>query len=238
MSAENKNEWIHCNSCGRSTEHLLVHGHRNQEFVEEVKDDYGRTFTTIDGFHDWQLLECQGCKTVCLRSREYFSEWCDPWDSDPYKKEFFPPRTIGSRPKPEWFEMFASLEDLQGHFILTSYAQIYELIQAEHHLAALLTARALLETVAIENGSGDKRSFEEKLTELKNKEFISGKQIIFINQAIYDAGSAAMHRSYNPSKEAVRYVLDVIEKLLHTIYIEPIIENHLSQAKPKKKRAN
>ena len=147
---------------------------------------------------------------------------------------FFPKRNRGARVKPHWFKLFSGLDNLHGHFILISYKQVYKLIEAEQYLPAMLTSRALLETIAIENGVGDKRTFKEKLEGLRDKEFILSKQIEFLEKAIYDSGSAVMHRSYNPSAMAVTYVLDAIEHLIYSIYIEPIADKKLQEEKPKK----
>lgn len=237
MTTSNNEESLHCNECGHSTAHKMVHKHKNKEFIDKIKDGLGGT-TSIDGFHDWEMFECQGCKTVFLRCREYFSEWWTTGapDEDPCKYTFFPNRNTGARIKPHWFDTFSNLDSLQGHFILISYKQIYKLIEEEQYLAALLTSRALLETIAIENGDGDLRTFEQKLQSLKDKGFIRDKQVAHFNRVIYDAGSAAMHRSYNPSSKAVTYVLDAIEQLLHTIYIEPLVESELAADKPNKKK--
>lgn len=238
MSDLSKTEkWLHCNECGRDTNHLQIHKHRSKDFTEEIKDYQGRVFTSVEGFLDWELFECQGCKTVFLRSREFFSEWWsgDP-DEDPCVYEYFPVRNRGARVKPHWYQLFAGSDSLQGHFILISYKQIYELIETEQYLAAMLTARALLETIANENGAEDKRTFKQKLENLRDKEFIRSKQIEFLEKAIYDSGSAAMHRSHNPSALAVTYVLDAIEHLIYTIYIEPIADKKLREEKPKRKR--
>jgi hypothetical protein len=110
------------------------------------------------------------------------------------------------------------------------------LIEAELYLAALLTCRALLETIAIENGVGDVKTFRQKLEGLCEKDLIRNRQINFLDKAIYDAGSAAMHRSYNPSATTVTFVLDAIEPLIHTIYIEPLVHLNLEKEKPKKGR--
>ena len=235
MSEKVHKEWLHCNECGRNTEHSVVTSYRNKEFDDEVKDNYGRVMGSIDGFHDWEMLECGGCKTVCLRSKEYFSEWHDPYDEDPFKRAYFPARNNGARVKPHWFDVFINLNEVRGHFISISYEQVYALFESKQYLGAMLTARALLETVAIENCDGDPRTFEGKLNALHAKELIRSKQIEFLNKAIYDAGSATMHRGYNPSAEAVTYVLDAIEQLLYTIYIEPIADKKLAEEKPQRK---
>ena len=236
MSVSDKEEWLHCNVCGRDNDHRMVHSHRNKEYSEDCKDGFGNVINNINGSRDWQLLECQGCKTVWLRLREYCSEWGWLPDEDPCEYTCFPPRNTGTRVKPHWFDTFSTLDNLQGHFILISYKQIYQLIEANQYLAALLTSRALLETIAIENGVGDMKTFRQKLEGLCEKEFIRRKQIDFLEKAIYDSGSAAMHRSYNPTATTVTYVLDAIEHLIHTIYIEPIVDLILQEEKPKRER--
>lgn len=163
---DKKTESLHCNDCGRDTDHSIVQSHRNKEFCEPIKDDYGKPYASIDGFYDWQLLECQGCKTVHLRSKQYCSEWVNPFDQDIFHTEYYPPRNTGSRVKPHWFDRFAAIGDLQGHFILTSYKQIYSLIESGQSLAAMLTCRALLETIAIEHSSDEFKTFYKKLESL------------------------------------------------------------------------
>lgn len=231
-----KTEWLHCNACARSTDHTLLHVHRNKDIVEDILDEQGNRIDRVHGYNDWQLFECQGCKTVFLRLKEYFSEWHDAWDDDPYKYTSFPARNVGARPKPYWFETLSELDNLQGHFILVAYEQIYQLIESQNYLAALLTSRALLETIAVEHGSGDRRTFNEKLQALNENDFIRKSQIAFLDKAIYDSGSAAMHRSYNPSQAAVNYVIDAIEQLLYTIYIEPIAVGQLDTERPSRQR--
>ncbi len=226
--------WVHCNECARSTDHLIVHTHRNNEFTGNVIDDAGGiVIANFKRFCDWQLLECQGCKTVCLRLKEYWSENGDVKDKP---NRYYPPRNTEARNKPNWFDTFNNNNAMKRHFILNSYKEIYALIESEHYIAAMLMCRALLETIAVEHGDGDKKTFKEKLESLREKDYIRTKQIEYLEQTIYDAGSAAMHRSYDPSRQALSHVLDAIEHLIHTIYIEPIAETVLQSEKPKRSR--
>lgn len=229
-------ERIFCNSCGQDTDHVLVAEYRNQEFREPVRDGWGNIIAEIDGHHDWEMLECMGCKSVSLRQCQYFSEWCDPHDGMRTKDTYYPPRIKNSRAKPTWHEDLIGLPGLQGHFILAAYEQIYDLLAFQNYIAAMLTCRALLETLAVEQVGDEHRTFRGKLEALKDRGFILERQIEFLNKSIYDAGSAAMHRSYNPTAQAVIRVLDAIEKLLHTIYIEPLVADELEAAKPPRKK--
>lgn len=217
-----KFEDIHCNSCNRDTEHKFVCDHRNKEFNEDEVDEMGRVVFTVWGYHDWQLLECQGCKEVTLRKRQFFSEWSDPRDGSPFADSYHPPRRVKARVKPRWYDGLTRVRGLRNSFILDSYKQIYSQMEDGHYIGALLTCRALLETIAIVHGDGDRRTFREKLVALKENDLLRERQIDPINTAIFDAGSAAMHRGYRPTLDVVNSVLDSIEALLYTVYIEPI----------------
>jgi hypothetical protein len=115
---------------------LIVYSHRNSETDEDVIDSVGRVIASISGHHDWQLLECQGCKTVCLLSKQFFSEWAEPWE-DPYVRTYFPPRNTDARAKPHWFDDLIEEPKLQGSFILVAYKQIYSLIESSYFIAAM-----------------------------------------------------------------------------------------------------
>ena len=101
----------------------------------------------------------------------------------------------------------------------------------------MLTVRALFETLAIKHcGEGDLRTFNDKLSALVKADFIRSSQVDYLNKAIYDAGSATMHRGYNPSEKAVGFVLDEVEMLMRTIYIQPKVREELEQEVPQRER--
>ncbi|HEX2753039.1 MAG TPA: hypothetical protein VHP34_08070, partial [Alphaproteobacteria bacterium] len=56
-----KEEWFYCNDCGRQTLHSMVHNHRNREYSEDVRDDWGNIIARPEGHCDWQMFECGGC---------------------------------------------------------------------------------------------------------------------------------------------------------------------------------
>jgi hypothetical protein len=231
------NETIFCNTCERRTHHRSIHKYRNNEYKEELKDEFGRVYACPEGHDDWELIECLGCKSVSLELIEYFSEWADDPFSSPTRTTYYPERKLFSRQKPSWFGILTGqLRHEVSNFIIVAYTQIYELVESKKYLAALLTCRALLETIAVENGAENERTFFLKLEVLREKEFITPKQVTFLNESIYDAGSAAMHRGYNPNEKTVGLVLDAIEKLMHTIYIEPHSQLELQKEIPKRVR--
>lgn len=224
---------VHCNTCVRQTDHKVIVTHKNKIFKDEIFDDYGRPEYSIDGYTDWVLLECQGCKTICLRSEQYFSEWFTPGDPYRTKDTYFPKRNLGLRLKPNWYDQLKDIPELQGDFVLIAYDQAYELLGERQHIAAMLTCRALLETITVQK-VGDKGGFLSKLNRMVEHGLVLETQVELLNNQIYDAGSASMHRSYNPSSKAVGSVLDIIENLIHTIYIQPEIKKTLESEKPRR----
>jgi len=84
-----KTERVHCNSCGRKTNHSLI-ARRVQQGSE-----------VVDGRHeiDWRttyaMLECCGCETICLRETFWYSE-----EPETESVTYYPPQV--SRRKPKW----------------------------------------------------------------------------------------------------------------------------------------
>lgn len=78
----------HCNRCGGSTNHNII-GERDRGH-----DDW---------FDKYEMLECCGCGTVCMRNT---------WGTDglPRKHAYYPPAT--ARRQPEWAD--AGLFELIG----------------------------------------------------------------------------------------------------------------------------
>ena len=60
VEKSNKPFRLHCNSCGRSNEHLAIYSYRNKETDEDIIDNNGRVIASVNGYNDWELLECQG----------------------------------------------------------------------------------------------------------------------------------------------------------------------------------
>ena len=235
---------LHCNKCTTITSHKTLCNYRNGEGEEEqyTGDEDNPYF--VNWHDDWYMLECQGCENIVLEKSYYLSD-LDGDDDISY----YPPLNTEVRQKPIWYPQFRSIlhaphdySDRPEPFILQAYDAIYSSVNTEQTIPAMLTLRALLEHLSIEhgiNGEGvktgkDKGSFKKNITALKNAGYITDRQAETLENTIYDAGSATMHRSYNPSKQSVESVLDILEKLIHTIYIEPKTVEQIETEKPER----
>jgi hypothetical protein len=64
---------------------------------------------------------------------------------------------------------------------------------------------------------------------MRNEGLITDLEAEIINTA-FDAGSAAAHRGYSPTRDEVYLLLDITESLLRQIYIDPMRRRRLAEA--------
>jgi hypothetical protein len=212
-SDEEKTEWVHCNKCNHNTKHAVV-AERIQKGSEDVADG--------DYFVSWQdtytMFECCGCGSVTLRRRSWFSEW------DDVDIEFYPP-SIG-RPLPRWHDELPSE--------LTSLMkEVYAALQANSKRLALMGARALVD-VFMNDKVGDIGGFEQKSAELEKQGLLSKAHRRVLDAAL-ETGHAVIHRGFNPKRETVDQVMDIVENLLHTYVLDEAAED-LKRATPTRKK--
>jgi hypothetical protein len=191
-------EWLFCNECHKETLHDLL---------KQVSDTTVKEVEFGAGEPSWwettnQMFECRGCKAVLLHRIMDSSELADPMF------RFFPPRV--ARTKPEWLDEIPY--DLQRLL-----EEIYKCLDADTRALPMMGARAVLDWMIVEI-VGDVGSFEKKLKALEEGRHISrkGREIL---EAALDAGSAAVHRGYAPSGKRVQSVMDIVENLIHSIYV-------------------
>lgn len=213
QSDNNKTELVHCNKCNNKTKHAVV-AERVQKGSEDVADG--------DDFVSWQdtytMFECCGCGSVTLRRRSWFSEW------DDVDVEFYPP-PIG-RPLPRWHD------DLPSE--LTSLMkEVYAALQANSKRLALMGARALVD-VFMNDKVGDIGGFEQKSAELEKQGLLSKAHRRVLDAAL-ETGHAVIHRGFNPKRDTVDQVMDIVENLLQTYVLDAAAED-LKRATPTRKK--
>jgi hypothetical protein len=198
---------VFCNHCGHITNHRVVTEHVVQGDLDETA--IGIAQATIDPEPhepDWwdryDMLECRGCESVCLRHTNYFG----PTDQEDVY--FYPPRVF--RRLPEWRHR---LPPLVGSLV----DEVYKALAADSRRLAVMGARTLVDMVIAEK-VGDQGPFRQKLHVLEEQGFVgkvNGEHLA----AALDAGNAAAHRGHVPSTEAVAQVMDIVENLLQAVYV-------------------
>ena len=195
----------HCNACGGDRTHKLLYSEKSSW------DEQG-----ICGGETYDLVKCCGCGSLKLR----LEQWCSEDDCDEQghlipRVSYYPPAVF--RPKPKWFYelvLEVNWDDGNIHDLLS---EIYVALQNNQRALAAMGIRALLEKVMIEK-SGDHGTFTANLKEFENQGYVSRIQRERL-ETILEAGHAAMHRLYKPSKEDLITLVDITESVIESIYI-------------------
>lgn len=203
---------VHCNTCAGPTNHIVLH----KVSTDWSDDDHGLT-----GGDVYSTLQCAGCDGIKLRHRNWFSE--DPDDTI----TFFPPAIF--RKKPDWLNHLWIEFDSETDFVSTRLEEIYVALQ--HNLASLaaMGIRSLLERIMIAKVGKDFGTFGKNAAEFEKLGYLSRKQHERLD-AILDAGHAAIHRAFEPSKADIITLVDLTEHIVETVYI------HEGQVEKLKKR--
>lgn len=192
-------ERIHCNQCRQNTRHRLLHRIVDTD-SEEL--DFGPTLTyTITS----ETLQCCGCGEVILR-RSIFHDFA-PGD---VTVQYFPPAV--SRHPPSWrHKCPGALRDVMD--------EIYRSLDGDNRRLPMMGARTLVDMLMTDK-VGDVGTFDEKLKKLEGLGVISVINRDVLSAAL-DVGHAAAHRGHAPKIDDVNAVMDIVENLLHAVYVLP-----------------
>jgi hypothetical protein len=198
-----KIERLHCNGCRQKTAHRML---KTTTESEEMENDWWST--TFD------MLQCCGCEEVVLRRTFIFG------GDDPEIRYFPPP--VSRRP-PSW-----ELE-IPGELMLL-LKEVYRSLDADNRSLPMMGARALLDMLIVEK-VGDVGTFKQKLEKLAIDGSLGAIQVEVLDAAL-DAGGAAAHRGHIPKASEVNAVMDIVEHLLHAVYILPDMAKNLKKVTP------
>src|SRR5262249_6993620 len=108
--------------------------------------------------------------------------------------------------------------------------EVYRSLDANNRLLPMMGARTLIDMLMTDK-VGDIGTFDEKLRQLEGLGVISSHHREVLSAAL-DVGSAAAHRGYAPEAEDVNAVMDIIENLLHAVYVLPGMAQRLRTTTP------
>ncbi len=208
-----KTERVHCNGCGHKTKHTVV-ATRKLPGSELIDGKF-----EIEWLYTYDMLECLGCESICMRRTFWWSE-----EPQSESVEYYPPPV--SRRSPKWAEDLPS--DLKALL-----HEVYVALHADSRRLAVMGARAIIDLV-MQAKVGDIGGFEEKLGALVGGGYISARNRDVLRAAL-SAGHAAAHRGHNLSAAEVGQVMDIVENLLHTDLLEESAEQ-LAQTVPARPR--
>lgn len=207
----------HCNACGRSTKHDVLHSEQSRWKAEQGAVEGGETYET---------LRCRGCETVKLRS----TSWCS--EEEDAVVVYYPP-AVARRP-PAWLADLwqqlppeeAAIEDLLD--------EVYAALQNGLSRLAAMGVRAVLEHVMISK-AGDQGTFAKNIAEFERLGHVSAKQRERL-EAVLEAGHAAIHRGYAPANDDLSTVVGIAEHIIESIYMHDAKVERLKKQVPVRRR--
>lgn len=131
-------------------------------------------------------------------------------DSGIEKTEYFPP--LPFRTRPNW------LSELPENF-RNVLNEVHSALDNSLFRFVSAGIRTVIDCLIIDQ-IDDIGSFKEKIKELVSKGLIDSDEQKFL-LVLIDARSASIHRNFNPDKDLIKHMMDILEKILFKVCIEP-----------------
>lgn len=238
--AENKTKNKECNllcaECSRGTNHKVL-----GSIDVNDEDPDCQWIYSIDNY---QIIQCQGCKTISFRHLNYFSER-DDRDSDGSDgriEYLYPKRDTAFHKRKDFLEVPEVLRRIH-----------YETIESFNNECFTLCAaglRVLVEGICVNQSVTDgpvevpasgggtkiirKDNLEGKIAGLCEKGFLTKYYADILHQHRY-LGNEALHRLEQPSQEELRLAVVIIEHIFEQLYEIPNKANELQRKKEHRK---
>lgn len=220
---EERIERFFCNACKQKTKHF-IRGEYNKH------DDYDVVWYK----QRLLIIECCGCENLELVRMTLFSEDVEyvdnPHTGEPesegkWDEVIYPPVTY--RNLPLWFE------DLPDPTLRAISDEIYKSLQTGSHYLATFGSRTLIDRLIVLI-VGDKGNFPKGLQALQDGGMLSQHERDILNPVV-DAGNAAAHRGWAPTREQITVILDTVEGLIHRLLVLPKLSEELEEAVPSRR---
>ncbi|WP_421726411.1 DUF5655 domain-containing protein [Bauldia sp.] len=211
--AENKIERYFCNVCKGRTKHF-VRAEYNKNDEDEVLVYRQRML----------IVECCGCENLELVKLSFLSGSViyDNDSDEKWDESIFPPVTY--RVAPEWFD------DLPDPTLVKIFGEIYKSLQTESYYLATFGSRTLIDRLIVLT-VGDQGSFAKGLAALQGQGKISDHERTILDPVV-QAGHAAAHRGWAPTRDQLATILDTVEGLIRRLLVLPQLAEELDEAVP------
>jgi predicted transport protein len=209
--SESKLERFFCNVCKGKTKHFV----RSEFNKHDEKDEFWFKQRLL-------IVECCGCENIELVKQTLFSEDVDYSEKENWDEVIYPPVTY--RVSPVWFE------DLPDPTLRQISQEIYKSLQTESHYLATFGSRTLIDRLIVLT-VGDKGNFPKGLEALQAEGKLSQHEREIL-EPVVQAGHAAAHRGWAPTREQLAIILDTVEGLIHRLLVLPKMAEELDEAVP------
>ncbi|HED1792732.1 DUF4145 domain-containing protein (plasmid) [Citrobacter sp. RHB20-C16] len=215
-----------CPSCKRKC-NTIVLGEKSKEWNEESGHD-----NYVYGKDDHKLLECCGCGTIFYYKKSWNSEhtYIDANGNEEAELSVVTvPAIENPSLQPDWVSDIYAKDVVLFHILTEVYT-------AYAHHAFILAATGLRTafdhtTSLIDIPPNDK--FEQKVKAVFDKGYVSETERGHL-AVVTEAGNAAAHRGWRPTKTQFESLLHVVEKFVQNVVLRDREIEKIGEAIPKK----
>ena len=111
--------------------------------------------------------------------------------------------------------------------------EVHLAMGAELYALSAMGIRAVVDVISVDLLAGDAGSFSAKVDGLAKAGHLSPSQHNALN-VVVDAGNAAAHRGFVPTRDAAQAMLDALEVVLKSAYVLPGAAQSLQAMTPKR----
>lgn len=222
MKSENK---AFCNQCNTFTKHSILAEHKIPDVAEF--EENGKIESVELGVFYYQVIECNGCETISFRARNFRTEYMEFDDKTQeqvfipgkYYDTYFPERTDGML--------------LAKHIIALpeSIEQVYhETIKCYNNNIPILCGaglRTITEAIC-SHFKADGDSLGAKIASFSKHRMLPNE----LTQSLRDykfIGNEALHNQICPTKEELKYAIELLETILDTLFNTPFRRKELAK---------
>ncbi len=181
--------------------------------------DHGRGNET-NGGSTHSLLQCLGCEGVFYHEKSWSDQHEDVKTGPDGKDYWVPVYEYNVHPKPDsqlrpkWFDELSS-KDWQLYRILV---EVYSALDQGSNILAAVGLRTALDRATEKIGVDPAMTFAEKLDQMTALGLVGSTERAIL-EVIIDAGNAAAHRGWEPSRVSVLKLATAVEAFLHRAFI-------------------
>jgi hypothetical protein len=214
----------HCSSCGPD---------RWADIICEHKTTYADS--DVWGDTRYQVLQCRGCDEVFFQEIQVFSEDGD-WAEDPDTgREGFMLRPKVTRwPPPMAREQPGWLHEVSNQKLTDILEELYVSLNNNTPILSAIGIRTSFDVVCSQLSIDEAATFKVKVEELVSRGMISSSEGESLH-VLTDAGSAAAHRGWQPSTEAITTMVGILEAMIERLIVAPVRAARLKMETPQKK---
>lgn len=211
---------LHCNGCQQKTNHLIKAEHK----VSSDKEDY------FSWCNEYYIMQCMGCDSISFLDQygdEEMQDYTHEGEVVFYTLDtVYPPRI--ARQIPSWFN-----ELKEEKTLLNILTEVYTALQNNLSVLATQGTRTALDIVMTKK-IGNTGGFAKRVDAFIAAGYLQ-KDLRQTLLDVLDAGSAAAHRGYQPDEQEISEIFDLVEGIIHAVYIMPKKAEKVKAKTPQKK---